>query len=95
MASQTAKNFMLEIITAENANQYQSDRRQTFTKQGYAMMSSIQHFMMNIPATSPGSTPSRLCLGNEVIRTEQFSTLRVWCPIHKVILQTTIFGGIL
>jgi hypothetical protein len=46
--------------------------------------------MMNIPATSPGSTPSRLCLGNKVIQTtEKFSTLRVWCPIHKVILQTT------
>lgn len=51
---------------------------------------SIQHFMMNIPATSPASAPSRLCLGNKLIRTiEKVSTLRVWCPTHKAILQTT------
>ena len=37
-------------------------------------------------ATNPGSTSSRLCLGNKVIRTtEQFSTLRVWCPIHRTV----------
>jgi hypothetical protein len=47
--------------------------------------------MMNIPATSPGSTPSWLCLGNKVIQTtEQFSTLRVWCPKHQVILANHI-----
>jgi hypothetical protein len=52
--------------------------------------------MMNNPATSPGSTPSRLCLGNEVIRTtEKFSTLRVWCPKHKSYRKPHMFGGIL